>query len=83
MIGAYLLDYLKKSGLLAQISKVEKSKGPKDKVKRTADKEMLKAVLGRNWGSLIHMITLHTLYWRMRIDVFEDNVKEDGIWELE
>jgi len=65
MLGALLMTFLTKSGVLAKISwlKSPESKKAQGGEVPSRENELLKTIGGRIWSSAAHMILFHVLYW--------------------
>jgi hypothetical protein len=65
ILGTLLLQILTRNGILAKIAylKDPKSQAPAKVRKGTRQTELVKAISGRLWSSIIHLIMLHVLFW--------------------
>jgi hypothetical protein len=69
LLGALLVTFLTKSGVLAKISwlKSPASRDPKVEESGRRDNELLKTIGGRIWSSAAHLMLFHVLYWATKL----------------
>jgi hypothetical protein len=84
-LGAILIGFLCKGGVLAKVSRLKSQEEGSQKAKeeRTLEKEIIKTLSGRTWSSAVHLVMLHVLYWYIllrRAD--EPDLKAEEIKEL-